>query len=117
MRTPREQEQAKRERDEFLKNVPIRHAFQKVFDTDAGRLVVGWLMDQGHYFGTSYTRNADTHFFEGERNLVLKIESLIPGLFGEVKMERGRRNQDALEEEERRLMREIMEDEPETKGI
>lgn len=78
-----------RERPDILKAQALeqhkrRLAYQQCFETPAGRKVLLDLLTRCYEFSSSYTRNADTHFNEGARAVVLEIKNLVPGLVGAV---------------------------------
>lgn len=61
-----------------------RQKYLEVFGSDSGRWVLQDLLEQGHFFHTTYTGNAMSYFREGERNRLLHICAPIPDIVGEV---------------------------------
>jgi hypothetical protein len=56
------------EREDLLK------AFGRVFDTEDGKKVLWWLLEQTHPYSTSFnTSGSLTYFKEGERHVGLKL--------------------------------------------
>lgn len=82
----REIESAKKDQEEknlneFLKR---RQRYSEVFGSDSGKWVLRDLLEQGHFFHTTYTGNALSYFKEGERNRLLQLCAPIPDIVGEV---------------------------------
>lgn len=60
-----------RELDDLLK------AFGSVFDTEAGKKVLWWILEQTHPYQVSFTGNSLTYFKEGERQVGLKMLNML----------------------------------------
>ena len=84
METPKEKSQREEELRQEITTLERRSDYIETYGTETGRKVLRDMIRRGHMLETSYTRNADTYFYEGERNFVLRTMALIPGIFGEV---------------------------------
>lgn len=74
-----EESSAKDLRDRMM----LRQKYERTYGTDTGKELLSHLLVRSHFFSTTYTRNADTYFREGERNLILELLDIIPGLVGD----------------------------------
>lgn len=103
--TPKERQQQAQERDEFIALLPLRNDFEQTFGTPHGMRVLTFLMERGHLLETTCTGNAWSHFYEGERNFVLKtIGQMIPALLGRVFAEIMRERQAETDREKFRIL-------------
>src|SRR5690606_13810656 len=77
---------AKREQEEknLREFMTRRKKYLEVFGSESGRWVLRDLLEQGHFFHTTYTGNALSYFKEGERNRLLQICAPIPEIVGTV---------------------------------
>ena len=85
IQTSKERLQKQDKRQQFSDSMSIRQDFELTFGTPHGKRTLEYLMERGHLLESTCTGNAWSHFYEGERNFVLKtIGSMIPGLLGAV---------------------------------
>lgn len=85
----RERQERERERQEDYRQwLKDRSTLLSTFGTPQGRQTLRRLMEMHHFFSTTFTNSGVTAFREGERNVVLKLMDHIPGLMGEVVLER-----------------------------
>ena len=61
------------ERLSDLAREDLLKALGRVFDTEDGKKVLWWLLEQTHPYQTSFTGNSLTYFREGERQVGLKL--------------------------------------------
>jgi hypothetical protein len=84
METPKERAQRRHEAQEVIHSLELREAYRMTFDTPHGRTVLRDMILSGHFFETTCTGNAWSHFYEGDRNRILRTMSFIPGIVGPV---------------------------------
>lgn len=84
METPKERAQREREKSEFLSSLELRECYRMTFETEHGRRVLEDFIERGHMLETTCSGNAWSYFYEGERNWILRITSIIPDLVGQV---------------------------------
>ena len=56
-----------------LKEKSLLQAIYNLMELEDGREFMWWLLEQTHYFQTSFTGNSVTYFREGERNIGNKV--------------------------------------------
>lgn len=84
METPRERIQKRLEAREAVHSLELQEAYRLTFETPHGRTVLRDMILSGHFFETTCTGNAWSHFYEGDRNRILRTMSFIPGIVGPV---------------------------------
>lgn len=82
--TPKEREIKDRERQDVIANAARREDFLQTFSTPHGRRVLKYIVETSHMLESTCSGNAWSYFYEGERNWMLRLTSLIPDLLGEV---------------------------------
>lgn len=78
--TPREKqklEQDKRLLREMARSQVLSDGMKTVLASESGRMVLWWLLEQAHVFGSCFTGSSTTFFNEGARELGLKLFNLI----------------------------------------
>ena len=87
METPKERQQKEKEKADFLHSLELRECYRMTFETEHGRRVLEDFIERGHMLETTCSGNAWSYFYEGERNWILRITSMIPDLIGRVMSE------------------------------
>lgn len=70
---PQDPEQARRERLLLQRAARLRNALRQLLESPSGRVVLGWLFEEGRVLETTFTGGSDSFWHEGRRSLAVDL--------------------------------------------